>query len=71
MKNFGKLALVLPVFILFWGCNSTIYDIEEMSMVVDDDCMSENVDKDTYKYLVLRENCKLYSHWETKASLIF
>ena len=48
-----------------------IYDIEEMSMVIDNDCMTENVDKDTYKYLILRENCKLYSKWETKASLIF
>lgn len=47
-----------------------IYDVEEMSMVIDGDCMSEEA-KDTYKYLILRENAKLYSKWETKASLIF
>lgn len=64
VQNNGKFLGVLPF-------GPSIYDIDEMSMVVDDDCMSEKVDKDTYKYLVLRENCKLYSHWETKASLIF
>jgi hypothetical protein len=32
--------------------------------------MNEEI-KDTYKYLILRENGKLYSKWETKASLIF
>ena len=64
VTNNGKFLGVLPF-------GPSIYDINEMSMVVDDDCMSEKVDKDTYKYLVLRENCKLYSHWETKASLIF
>ena len=47
-----------------------IYDVEEMSMVVDGDCMSEEA-KDTYKYLILRENAKLYSKWETRASLVF
>ena len=49
---------------------ASIYDINEMSVVVDSDCMNEEI-KDTYKYLILRENSKLYSKWETKASLIF
>ncbi len=35
MKNLGNLALVLPVVILFWGCNSTIYDIEEIEEKVE------------------------------------
>lgn len=49
-----------------------IYDIREMSIVVDDDCMSQEVkDKNTFKYLILRENCKLYTNWKTKASLVF
>jgi len=47
-----------------------IYNVKEMSVVIDTDCMNEEV-KDTYKYLILRENCKLYNRWETKASLIF
>jgi len=47
-----------------------MYDIDEMSVVIDDDCMNEEI-KDTYKYLILRENGKLYSKWETRSSLIF
>ena len=47
-----------------------IWDVDEMSVVIDDDCMNEEV-KDIYKYIILRENAKLYSKWETKASLIF
>jgi hypothetical protein len=47
-----------------------IYNIEEMSVVIDDDCMSQQA-HDTYKYLILRENSKLYFRWETKSSLIF
>lgn len=53
---------------------ASIYDIDEMSVVVDDNCMSElneNYDPETFKYLILRENGRLYSRWETKASLLF
>jgi len=48
-----------------------IYDIDEMSVVVDSDCMAEEVHKNTFKYLVLRENCRLYTRWDSKASLLF
>lgn len=47
-----------------------IYDVEEMSICVDNDCMAQET-KDTYKYLILRENAKLYFLWETKSSLVF
>lgn len=47
------------------------YSVCEMSTVLDDDCMSKAEDKEEYKYLVLRPNCKLYSKWDDKASLIF
>jgi MoaA/NifB/PqqE/SkfB family radical SAM enzyme len=63
VKRTGKLLGVLPF-------GASVYDIEEMSICVDSDCMSEQ-SKDAYKYLILRENCKLYSRWETRASLIF
>lgn len=49
---------------------ATKYDVMEMSTVLDDDCMSQEL-KDAMKYLILRENAKLYSHWNTKGSLIF
>ena len=48
----------------------TKYAVNGMSVVADDDCMSTAVSTD-YKYLILRENCKLYSKWDDKASLIF
>lgn len=47
------------------------YDYRGLSVVVDDDCMSKKVNKDAVKYLILRPNCKLYSKWDSKASLIF
>ncbi len=57
-----------PLAILEFGAIK--YDIHGMSVILDDDCMSEEV-KDSYKYLILRPDCKLYSKWDTKASLIF
>ena len=63
VKKNGKFLGILPF-------GPSIYDIEEMSMVVDDDCMSQDA-VDTYKYVILRENCKLYTNWMTKASLVF
>ena len=45
-----------------------------ISTVVDDNCMDDATkreESDSYKYLILRPNCKLYSHWDDKGSLIF
>lgn len=50
------------------------YSVNDISVVIDDNCMDnaeERVDLDVYKYLILRPNCKLYSDWTYKASLIF
>ncbi len=46
------------------------YSINNMSVVLDDDCMSAEA-KEIAKYLILRENCKLYSKWDDQGSLIF
>jgi sulfatase maturation enzyme AslB (radical SAM superfamily) len=46
------------------------YSLNEMSVVVDDDCMNTEV-KDKTKYLILRPNCKLYTKWDDKGSLLF
>ena len=48
----------------------TKYSLHGMSTVIDDDCMAEEL-TDTYKYLILRPDCRLYSKWDDKASLIF
>jgi MoaA/NifB/PqqE/SkfB family radical SAM enzyme len=63
VKLNGKFLGVLPF-------GPSMYDIQEMSMVIDDDCMSEQP-KDTYKYLILRENAHLYFRWDLKSSLVF
>jgi sulfatase maturation enzyme AslB (radical SAM superfamily) len=47
------------------------YSLGSFAVVVDDDSMSTQIKDDTVKYLILRENCKLYSKWEDKNSLIF
>jgi molybdenum cofactor biosynthesis enzyme MoaA len=46
------------------------YSVKGMSVVIDNDCMSKD-SKDVLKYLILRPNCKLYSRWDDKGSLIF
>lgn len=47
------------------------YAVNDMSVVIDDDCMSTADDKDVIRYLVLRPDCRLYSKWDEKGSLIF
>ena len=73
VRNSGRVLGVLPY-------GAAKYSLQGMSVVVDDDCMGKGVsnsdasklpDQDTYKYLILRPDCKLYSQWDDKASLIF
>ena len=47
-----------------------VYSIYGMSTVMDDDCMSKEAG-DSLKYIILRENGKLYSRWDDEGSLIF
>lgn len=46
------------------------YGVNGVSTVIDDNCMSEKV-KETLKYIILRENLKLYSRWNLKSSLLY
>ncbi len=46
------------------------YTVHGLSTIVDDDCMSEKP-KESLKYLILRPDCKLYSKWDEKSSLVF
>jgi hypothetical protein len=46
------------------------YSIDGITCVLDDDCMSTEVTEDL-KYMILRPDCKLYSHWDDKGSLVF
>jgi sulfatase maturation enzyme AslB (radical SAM superfamily) len=63
IKENGRPLVILPF-------GATKYALHGMSTVLDDDCMSTEV-KDTLKYLILRPDCKLYSHWDLKDSLVF
>lgn len=47
------------------------YDVKGMSVIYDCDCMGKNPESEVKKYLILRPNCKLYSQWDSKASLVF
>lgn len=65
----GRLLGTLSYGTQKWG-------VHGMSTVLDDDSMGKDTDKresqvENYKYLILRENAKLYSEWDDPASLIF
>lgn len=47
-----------------------VYSINGMSTVIDDDCMGKS-NNDSLKYLILREDGKLYCRWDDRGSLIF
>lgn len=47
-----------------------VYSIDGMSTVIDDDCMAKEGNEDL-KYIILREDGKLYSQWDDKGALIF
>ena len=57
-----------PLYRLPFG--AMVYSIMGMSVAIDDDCMSKN-EIDLLKYVILRENGKLYCQWDDEGSLIF
>ena len=57
-----------PIEILPYG--SIVYDYNGISIVFDKDCMAIDL-KHELKYLILRPNSKLYTKWDTPASLKF
>ena len=69
-KHFNDMikALGTPLEILPFGARK--YSYRGISSVVDDDCMSERIDS-VLRYLILRENCRLYTKWADTGSLVF
>ena len=48
------------------------YGVDGMSVVLDGDSMGKAPESvDSYKYLILRPDCKLYSSWDDPASMVF
>ncbi|MFA5153777.1 MAG: hypothetical protein WC554_14545 [Clostridia bacterium] len=62
-KGHGEFLYKLP----FGG---KVYSIKGMSVVMDDDCMSKE-NNEALKYIILREDGKLYCRWDDNGSLIF
>lgn len=69
LKNYVKANGTLLGKLPYGACK---YGFRGMSVVMDDDSMGKETNvKDSYKYLILRPDCKLYSAWDNKGSLIF
>jgi len=49
---------------------AAIRDVMGMSVIYDEDCMGKNPETEVKKFLILRPNCKLYSQWDSPASLV-
>ena len=62
-KN-GKLINVLPY-------GAARYDCNGFSIVIDIDSMAKDETNMATKYYIIRENGKMYSSWDSKASLVF
>ena len=63
IKDYGTPLELLPL-------GARKYSYMGISTVLDDDCMSKE-ENQVIRYLILRENCKLYTKWDDKASLLF
>lgn len=65
VKSQGRVLGVLPH-------GAVKYSLDGLCVVIDEDCMdkAEKTGED-YKYLILQPDCKLYSQWDDKSSLIF
>jgi hypothetical protein len=63
IPGFGIFLYKLPF-------GASVYSIDGMSTVIDDDCMSKE-NNESLKYCILRENGKLYAQWDNEGSLIF
>ena len=67
-ENFRKDGNGTPLYHLPFG--AMVYSIMGMSVAIDDNCMSKE-SYDQLKYVILRENGKLYCQWDDEGSLIF
>ena len=64
VKNNGKLINKLP-----YGAER--YDYHGLSIVIDTDSMAKDESNTATKYYIIREDGKMYSSWDSPASLVF
>ena len=67
-KEWRENAHGKPLYKLPFGAMA--YSINGMSTVIDNNCMNKE-ENEKLKYVILRENGKLYSQWDDEGSLIF
>lgn len=60
----GTLINILPY-------GAARYDYNGFSIVIDIDSMAKDTDNTATKYYIIRENGKMYSSWDSEASLVF
>jgi len=71
METDYKLAAIsAKPFLGYTDYGMPMRNYDGMCVVYDDDCMGKKPTHDVMKYLILRPNCKLYSSWDTPASLV-
>jgi len=63
-----KVQLYLETFGKKISANFPLYLIQNISIVVDEDCMAEKTSNEI-RYLILRSDCNLYTKWDTKTSI--
>jgi sulfatase maturation enzyme AslB (radical SAM superfamily) len=63
IKHMGKAIGALPT-------GGIRYSVDGMSVVIDNTCMTGD-DSDIIRYLILRQNCKLYTRWDNPGSILF
>lgn len=63
IKNIGTELDILPF-------GAMRFDVNGISAVIDDDCMNTSARKEM-KYLILREDARLYTKWDKKGSILF
>lgn len=64
VKEYGTLINVLP-----YGASR--YDYQGFSIVIDTDSMAKDTNNMAIKYYIIRENGKMYSSWDSPASIVF
>ncbi|MBN1241253.1 MAG: radical SAM protein [Spirochaetales bacterium] len=47
------------------------YSVDGISTVIDDDCMATADEAPALRYLILRPDCRLYTKWDDRGSLLF
>ena len=64
VKNNGTLLNILPY-------GAARYDYLGFSIVIDTDSMAKDENNTAIKYYIIRENGKMYSSWDSPASIVF